>query len=196
MVFIRKKQIAGQDISPLDEKNSIKSLEELTCYCDGSYSYQTKIGYSGFRTSDGFNTSSKCPLLHPRNGSTESEVYAAYLALQHAAKCHCNKLILCTDNSKVEQLLKRPKQKDYKNYPKFFEALNHCQQKMSHINIEVKRVRGHTTKSEQEQCLADREFAKVDQQVRQKRRQYQRKCPSSNNIINLPFFLILNTDQN
>jgi thioredoxin-related protein len=84
-------------------------------------------------------------------------------------------MLLHTDNSKIEQLFKSPKPTDYTNYPDFFDALNQCRQKEDNVDIQVKRVRGHTTRYEQQQCLTKCEFAKVDRQVRQKLRQHIRR---------------------
>jgi ribonuclease HI len=159
--------------SPLDEKISTKPLRQLICYCDGSYSYRNQVGYSGFRASNGFSKYRSCPLRRPRSGSTESEVFAACLALQYTAKYHYDKLILYTDNSKVEQLLKQPKKKDYNDYPTFFEALKQCHEGKDHFDIQVEHVRGHTTWYEQQQCSTKREFAKVDRQVRWKRQRHE-----------------------
>jgi ribonuclease HI len=156
---------------PLEEEISIEPPRQLVCYCDGSYSHQTQTAFSGFRASNGFSKYHRCP----RSGSTESEVFAACLALQYAAKYHYDKLILYTDNSKVEQLLKRPKKKDYNNYPKFSKVLNQCHHEIADFRIRVERIRGHPTRLEQQQCATKREFAKVDRKVRQKRRRSERK---------------------
>jgi hypothetical protein len=84
-------------------------------------------------------------------------ILAARVALRYTAKYHYDKLIVYTDNSKVEQLLKRPKKKDYNNYPKFFKVLNQCH----------------------------REIAMVDRKVRQKRRRHERKFYFNNDIYDL-----------
>lgn len=171
---------------PLEENIAVESSAELICYCDGSYSYEYQTGYSGFRTSDGFSKYRHCSPRRPRSGSTDSEVFAACLALQYTAKYDYNKLILYTDNSKVEQLLKRPKEKDYNDYPKFFKVLEQCHKKNDHFDIQVERVRGHPTWYEQQLCSTNREFAKVDRKVRQKRRQHEQRFYFKNNINNLP----------
>ncbi len=156
-----------------DDVTQTRPQQSLLCYCDGSYSNGMQIGYSGFRASDGFIEFRFCPIRRPRSGSTESEVFAAYLALRYTAKCHFNSMTLHTDNSKVEQLFKYPKPTDYTNYPDFFDALSQCRQnKEDYVDIQVKRVRGHTTRYEQQQCPIKREFAIVDRQVRQKLRQH------------------------
>lgn len=152
-----------------------KSLRPLICYCDGSYSHRNQIGYSGFRASNGFSKYRSCPLRRPRSGSTESEVFAACLALQYTAKYHYDELILYTDNSKVEQLLKRPKHLDYYDYPRFFNALDRCYEGNDDFSIRVEHVHGHPTWYEQEQCSTKREFAKVDRQVRWQRQRHEYK---------------------
>jgi len=165
---------------PIGEETTRRSSRLLSCYCDGSYSHRNQIGYSGFRTSNGFSNCRRCP----RRGSTESEVFAACLALEYTAKHDYDRLILHTDNSKVEQLLKRPKpNKDYNDYPQFFTALDQCRKKQG-FDIHVERVRGHTTWFEQQQCSTKREFAKVDRQVRRKRRNYERYKNSTNSFMN------------
>jgi ribonuclease HI len=167
--------IIASNAFPIDEENTRRSSRLLSCYCDGSYSHRNQIGYSGFRTSNGFSNCRRCP----RRGSTESEVFAACLALEYTAKHDYDRLILHTDNSKVEQLLKRPKaNKDYNDYPQFFTALDQCRKKQG-FDIHVERVRGHTTRYEQQQCSTKREFAKVDRQVRRKRQNYERYKNSS-----------------
>lgn len=157
--------------------------EPLLCYCDGSYSNQMKIAYSGFRASNRFSNIRICPIRQGNSGSTESEVFAACLALQYTAKCHQNLMILHTDNSKVEQLFKSPKSTDYSNYPDFFNALNQCRQTEHYVEVQVKRVRGHTTQYEQQQCSIKRNFAIVDRQVRRKLRQHIRRNYSSYKLI-------------
>jgi len=144
-------------------------------YIDGSYSHSTHIGHSGFRASDGSNTVQRYSPQYPRRGSTESEVYAACLAIQHATKNHCTQLIIRTDNSKVEQLLCRPKNKDHYDYPVFCQILNQYRQENPNNIIQVERVRGHTTRYEQNQCEIKREFAIIDRLVRKKNRQYIRR---------------------
>lgn len=161
-----------------DKPNFTRSLRELICYCDGSYSSKTRIGYSAFRASDGYNKCRRCPLRYPYSGSTESEVFAAYLALQYTAKYRYDILILYTDNLKVEQLLKRPKIEDHYDYPELFQARQRCFQASKYFRIRVERVRGHTTWYEQQTCLIHREFAKVDRQVRYKRQQHERRFSS------------------
>jgi ribonuclease HI len=142
---------------------------QLICYCDGSYSCETQIGYSGFRTSNGFSKYCRCPY----GGSTESEVFAACLALQYTAKYQYDTLTLYTDNSKVKQILTQPKGKDHNNYPTLFKALRQCHKGSEQFRIRVEHVRGHPTWYEQQQCPIKREFAKVDRQVRRRRQQYE-----------------------
>ncbi len=144
--------------------------KQLIYYIDGSYSPRMQIGHSGFRASDGSSTVHCYSPQYPRRGSTESEVYAACLAIQHATKNHCTKLIIRTDNSKVEQLLCRPKNKDHRDYPVFCQILNQYRQENVNNIIRVERVRGHTTRYEQNQCEIKREFAKIDRLVRKKNR--------------------------
>ena len=153
----------------------IQPSRKLTCYCDGSYSSRSRIGYSAFRASNGYNKCCRCPLRYPYSGSTESEVFAAYLALQYTAKCQYDILILYTDNLKVEQLLTRPKEQDYYDYPKLFQAHRQCSKGNEHFRMQVERVRGHTTWYEQQKCSIHREFAKVDRLVRQRRQEYERR---------------------
>jgi ribonuclease HI len=164
--------ITSKDCSH-DQKIFRKSLRQLICYCDGSYSCETRIGYSGFRTSNGFSKYLRCPLRRPYGGSTESEVFAACLVLQYTAKYQYDTLILYTDNLKVEQLLTKPKKKDLDDYPTFFKALQQCHERSKQFHIRVEHVRGHPTWYEQQQCPIKREFAKVDRQVRQRRQQYE-----------------------
>ena len=161
-----------------DEPIFSPPLRELICYCDGSYSSRTRIGYSAFRASDGYNECRRCPLRYPYSGSTESEVFAACLALQYTAKCQYDLLILYTDNLKVEQLLTRPKEHDYYEYPRLFQAHQRCSRRNKDFRMRVERVRGHTTWYEQQICLIHREFAKVDRQVRYKRQQHERRFTS------------------
>lgn len=166
-----------------DETNFTTKLpRQLICYCDGSYSHRNQIGYSGFRASNGFSKYRSCPLRRPHSGSTESEVFAACLALRYTAKYHYNRLILYTDNSKVVQLLKRPKKQDYYNYATFFQALEQCYERHDDFDIQVEHVRGHPTWYEQKQCLTKREFAKVDRQVRRERQRYEYKYNSTYKI--------------
>ncbi|CAF1148811.1 unnamed protein product [Rotaria sordida] len=150
------------------------SIEErkLICYCDGSYSHSMQIGHSGFRTSNGMCRVHFFSPRDPKNGSTDTEVLAAYLAIQYALEKHYNTLIIYTDNSKVEQLLKRPREKDTINYSNFFQILNQYQNQKGNNSIQVVRVRGHTSKSEQKKCRIKYEFAKIDQIVRKRTRQY------------------------
>ena len=169
-----------------NDDDFVPSSRQLSCFCDGSYSHKTTIAYSGFRASDGFSQYRPCPLRYPHNGSTESEVYAASLALAYTAAYHYDAVVIHTDNSKVEQLFTGPRWKDRRDYPRFFNALDQCQQRKQPLNIRVKRVPGHPTPLEQKQCSNKREFAKVDRKVRQKRRKYERQIgwdtphPSSN----------------
>lgn len=59
-------------ISTVNVMKTEKQKRELVYYCDGSYSHWMQIGYSGFRAS------------HSENGLTETEICAAYLAIQYA----------------------------------------------------------------------------------------------------------------
>jgi ribonuclease HI len=131
---------------------------------------------TGFRASDESSIvlcySPQCP----KRGSTETEVFAACLAIQHAFKNCYNTLIIRTDNSKVEQLLDRPKHNDNDEYPVFCQTLNQYRQQNGNHAIRVERVRGHTTRFEQKQCKEKREFAKIDRLVRKKTRQYIKRC--------------------
>lgn len=172
---------------PSNEIIFIPSLRKLICYCDGSYSSRSRIGYSAFRASNGYNKCCRCPLRSPYGGSTESEVFAAYLALQYTAKCQYDILILYTDNVKVEQLLTRPKKQDYYDYPRLLEAHRRCSKGNEHFHIQVERVRGHTTWYEQQKCSIHREFAKVDRLVRQKRQEHERRYsfPITSNDLRL-----------
>jgi ribonuclease HI len=149
--------------------------KQLIYYIDGSYSPRMQIGHSGFRASDGSNTVQRYSPQYPRRGSTESEVYAACLAIRHAMENHCTTLIIRTDNSKVEQLLCRPKNKDHCDYPVFCQILNQYRQENVNNIIRVERVRGHTTRYEQNQCEIKRDFAKIDQLVRKKNHRYIRR---------------------
>ncbi|CAF3472075.1 unnamed protein product [Rotaria socialis] len=161
----------NKSIAQVFPSPSIKE-RELICYCDGSYSHYKQIGHSGFRASDGEHRVRRYYPCHPKNGSTETEVLAAFLAIQYALEKHYNTLIIYTDNSKVEQLLTRPKKKDNINYPQFGQIIN--QYKNNKINnhvIKVVRVRGHTSRYEQKKCKTNYEFAKIDQTVRKKTRQ-------------------------
>jgi ribonuclease HI len=163
------KVITSNESPDPHEKIFKKLSRQLICYCDGSYSCETRIGYSGFRTSSGFSKYRRCPY----GGSTQSEVFAACLALQYTAKYQYDTLILYTDNLKVKQLLTQPKKKDHNDYPKLFEVLRQCYERSEQFHIQVEHVRGHPTWYEQQQCPIKREFAKVDRQVRQRRQQYE-----------------------
>ena len=154
---------------------SPKEIEELICYCDGSYSHAMQIGYSGFRSSTGFTQVRFCPPRSPKSGSTNSEVLAAHLAIQYALKVKRSTLLIYTDNSKVEQILKQPKNKDKKNYPEFCQTLLTYQKRNGPNAIRVERIRGHPTKDEQARCVNNREFAKIDRKVRRKTRKHIRR---------------------
>ena len=148
---------------------------KLTCFCDGSYSHREKIGYAGFRASNGFGKTRFFTPDQSRNGSTATEVLAAFLAIQYALKEHYQKLTIYTDNSKVEQLLKQRKRKDYSNYPDICRILTkYCGEKGQN-SIEVIRVRGHPTIDEQRTCQIKAQFAKIDRIVRKKTRQYTKR---------------------
>ncbi|CAF4544781.1 unnamed protein product [Rotaria socialis] len=127
----------NKSIAQVFPSPSIKE-RELICYCDGSYSHYKQIGHSGFRASDGEHRVRLYYPCHPKNGSTETEVLAAFLAIQYALEKHYNTLIIYTDNSKVEQLLTRPKKKDNINYPQFGQIIN--QYKNNKINNHVIKV--------------------------------------------------------
>ncbi len=81
-------------------------------------------------------------------------------------------LIIYTDNSKVEQLLKRLKKKDNINYPDICQILNQYEKQKGNNTIQVIRVRGHTSIGEHRKCKIKHEFAKIDRTVRRKLRQY------------------------
>ncbi|CAF4530630.1 unnamed protein product [Rotaria socialis] len=156
------------------------SIEERTliCYCDGSYSHCMKIGHFGFRASNG-----KCSIRFisphdPKHGSTDTEVHAACLAIQYGLGKQYNELIIYTDNSKVEQLLKRPTKNDAISYYNICESLNRFQKQNHNNSIQVIQVRGHTSIDEQQKCKTKHKFAKIDQAVRKKTRQYikRRRC--------------------
>jgi ribonuclease HI len=153
---------------PIDQ--IVTSVEEQTliCYCDGSYSYYMQIGCAGFRASNGASIIRPSFPRESRYGSTDAEVYAAYLAIQYALEKQYHALIIYTDNSKVEQLLKRPKEKDKINYSHIRQILYQFQKQNGDNAIEIIRVRGHTTISEQRTCKIKYEFAKIDRAVRRK----------------------------
>jgi ribonuclease HI len=153
------------------------SIDErkLICFCDGSYSHSMQIGYSGFRASDGTSRVRFFSPRDPKNGSTGTEVRAAYLAIRYALEKHYSVLIIHTDNSKVEQLLKRPKEKDNINYSYICQILNQYRKQQGDNAIQVVRVRGHTSRYEQGKCKIKYEFAKIDRMVRKKTRRYIKK---------------------
>jgi hypothetical protein len=101
---------------PVDQVFPLFEERKLICYCDGSYSHKMQIGYSGFQASNGAHLVRFFSPSDPKYGSTDTEVLAAYLSIQYALENHYNTLIIYTDNSKVEQLLKRPKEKDNISY--------------------------------------------------------------------------------
>ncbi|CAF2086989.1 unnamed protein product [Rotaria magnacalcarata] len=161
----------NKSIVQLFPLSSIKE-RKLICYCDGSYSHYKQIGHSGFRDSNGELRVRPYYPRHPKNGSTETEVFAAFLAIQYAKEKRYNTLTIYTDNSKVEQLLTRPKKIDSSNYPHICQIIN--QYKNNKINnnvINVVRVRGHTSNYEQKTSKTNCEFAKIDRTVRKKNRQ-------------------------
>ncbi|CAF1250694.1 unnamed protein product [Rotaria sordida] len=168
--------ISTNEIAKINDQ-ILPSIEqqELICYVDGSYSHRMQIGHSGFRASDGSSTVHSYFPQRPRRGSTESEVFAAGLAIQHAFENCYNTLIIYTDNSKVEQLLCRPKDKDSCDYPVFYQTLCQYQQQKKNNNIRVERIRGHPTCYEQNQSDIKREFAKIDRLVRKKNQRYIRR---------------------
>ncbi|CAF1322910.1 unnamed protein product [Rotaria sordida] len=168
--------ISTNEIAKINDQ-ILSSIEqrELICYVDGSYSHRMQIGHSGFRASDGSSTVHSYFPQRPRRGSTESEVFAAGLAIQHAFENCYNTLIIYTDNSKVEQLLCRPKDKDSCDYPVFYQTLCQYQQQKKNNNIRVERIRGHPTLYEQNQSDIKREFAKIDRLVRKKNQRYIRR---------------------
>jgi ribonuclease HI len=153
------------------------SIEErkLICYCDGSYSHYMQIGYSGFLASNGTYRDQFFSPRDPRCGSTDTEVLAAFLAIQYALEKHYHTLVIYTDNSKVEQLLKRPRENDYMNYPNICQIFNQYKKQKGNTAIQVIRVRGHTSICEQQKCKIKYQFAKIDRSVRRKTRQYIRK---------------------
>jgi ribonuclease HI len=157
---------------PVDQVFPLFEERKLICYCDGSYSHKMQIGYSGFRASNGAYRVRFFSPCDPKYGSTDTEVLAAYLTIQYALENHYNTLIIYTDNSKVEQLLKRPKEKDNISYPNICQTLNQYQKQHGNNAIQVVRVRGHTSRYEQEKCKIKYEFAKVDRLVRKKTRRY------------------------
>ncbi|CAF0989039.1 unnamed protein product [Rotaria magnacalcarata] len=126
------------------------------------------MGHYGFRASN-----RKCSIRFisphdPKHGSTDAEVHAARLAIQYALGEQYNKLIIYTDNSKVEQLVKCPAQKDAITYHKICDSMNKFQKQNNKNYIQVIRVRGHTSIDELQKCKAKHEFAKIDQAVREK----------------------------
>ena len=147
----------------------------LICYCDGSYSHWEGIGHAGFRASNGFGKTLFFSPDQPNNGSTATEVLAAFLAIEYALKQRYQTLTIYTDNTKVEQLLKRPKQQDYFKYPDVCGILNEYCREKGQNSIEVIRVRGHPTIDEQRQSTIKSQFAKIDRIVRRKTRRYIRK---------------------
>jgi ribonuclease HI len=160
---------------PLNQISPSIEERKLICYCDGSYSHYMQIGYAGFRASNGAYRIRFFSSHDPRCGSTNTEVLAACLAIQYALDKNYNTLIIYTDNSKVEQLLKRPKEKDKINYPNICQILNQYQKQKGNNMIRVIRVRGHTSIYEQRKCETKHEFAKIDRAVRKKTRQYIRR---------------------
>ncbi|CAF0805517.1 unnamed protein product [Adineta steineri] len=161
---------------PITEQVLLSNAErKLICYCDGSYSRYMSIGTSGFRASDGGYRYRLFSSGDPRYGSVDAEVQAAYFAIEYASKKHYNKLVIYTDNSKVEQLLKRRKPKDCNYYPDICQILDQCNNQPDKITIEVNRVRGHTSRYEQKNCKTKAEFAKIDRTVRKKTRQFIKK---------------------
>jgi ribonuclease HI len=160
----------------------------LIYYIDGSYSHRMQIGHSGFRASDGSSAVHCYSPQYPRRGSTESEVHAACLAIQHAMENRYTTLIIRTDNSKVEQLLRRPKDEDNRDYSFFCQILNEYRQENGNHIIQVERVRGHTTRYEQNQCEIKREFAKTDRLVRKKNHRYIRRQRIKNEQYHLYWY--------
>jgi len=161
---------------PLDQVFPSTEERKLICYCDGSYSHCMQIGHSGFRASNGVYRVRFFSPDDPRCGSTYTEVHAACLAIQYALEKHYNQLIIYTDNSKVEQILKCPKKKDKIKYPNICQILNQYKKQKDNNAIQVIRVRGHTSICEQRKCKIKHEFAKIDRAVRKKTRQYIRRC--------------------
>ena len=143
----------------------------LSCWVDGSYSSRMQMGHAGFLSSDGASRVQRCFPRCARQGSTESEVLAVCLAMDYARQQDYSSLIIYTDNSKVEQLLLRPKTKDQRQYPQFCALRTHYAEK----SIEVIRVRGHPTREEQKHSSINREFARIDRKVRRKTRQFIRR---------------------
>ncbi|UJR38525.1 hypothetical protein I4U23_031193 [Adineta vaga] len=155
----------------------ISLIEEqiLVCYCDGSYSHRMKIGHSAFLTSNGTRRYSSVVPYDSKHGSMDSEVLAAYLAIQYAFENCYTKLRIYTDNSKVKQLLQRRKQKDYMRHSDICRMLGLYENKYGQNAIEVIQVPGHPTKFEQKCCKIKQNFAKIDRFVRKKTRQYTRR---------------------
>ncbi|CAF0748038.1 unnamed protein product [Adineta steineri] len=174
-VDIYSEPTVGVSKSITEQILSSDTERKLICYCDGSYSRYMSIGTSGFRASDGGYRYRLFSSGDPRYGSVDAEVQAAYFAIEYASKKHYNKLVIYTDNSKVEQLLKRRKPKDRHYYPDICQIRDQCNNQPDKITIEVNRVRGHTSRYEQKNCKTKAEFAKIDRTVRKKTRQFIKK---------------------
>ncbi|CAF1063262.1 unnamed protein product [Adineta ricciae] len=170
----------------IEQKPTSTEERELVCFCDGSYSHLFKIGYSGFRTSSG---TYRFRFLSAIYRSTDTEVLAAYLAIEYALKHRFAKFRLYTDNSKVKQLFQRQTNKDVTRYADFCEILQLYKQNYGEDAIDVIQVRGHTTRSEQMNCKIKREFARIDRFVRRKTRQHIRRC---SNELTSSFYSKLN----
>ena len=83
-----------------------------------------------------------------------------------------NPLIIYTGNSKVEQLLCRPRNRVHYDYPYFNRNLRRFQQQNNNSSIQVVRVRGPPTIYKQKQSEIKRECAKIDQLVYRKNQHY------------------------
>lgn len=147
----------------------------LTFFIDGSYSQWTGIGHAGFHSSDGHRCARRyLPQCFSR-GSTETEVEALSLALSYANETKSRSILIYTDNTKVEQLISRPRPKDQQEYSKLIQILNEYKSNVPNVTIQVQRVRGHPTRQEQIASVILKHFAKNDHWVRQMTRQFTRQ---------------------
>lgn len=154
---------------------TIEKNKTLICFCDGSYSHQMQMGHAGFLTSDGFVRTRFVRPLNCRNGSTDTEVLAAYYAIKYAFEQQCNTLIIYTDNSKVEQILNYRKTTDRIQYRDICQILDRFLEENEDNSIVVRQTRGHTTRHEQKQCQIKANFAKIDRILRKKTRRFRNK---------------------
>lgn len=146
--------------------------KKFACFVDGSYSMKFGFGHSGFRSSDGFQKVSRIFPQNRRSGSTESEVWSAFLAIKYAIKTNQKSLLIYTDNTKVEQLIKRPRARDRSQNREFADVLKEFREKHGDGSINVARIKGHTNREQQNVSAVDNEFAKIDRKVRSKTRKY------------------------